>query len=276
MKPILKYPGAKNRIALWICDYIPEHKVYVEAFFGSGAVFFNKAPSVIETINDIDGEVVNFFRVLRENPDELYRVVSLTPYARDEYKEAYKNSEKDNEIERARKFAIRCWMGFGCGNRYQNGFRTSQQYTSPPTTRQWNEFAEVIYAAAERLKHAQIENVDALELIERYNTSDVFFYLDPPYVLGVRKNYLYNYETDDDYHEKLLKKLLKHPGKIIISGYDNDLYNDMLKGWVKVQKHTTAERGIQRTETIWMNYGFVQMNILNYLEDKNEFYSKTV
>lgn len=89
MKAIMKYPGAKNRLAKWICSYIPEHGVYVEPYFGSGAIFFNKMPARIETINDLNGDVVNYFRALREKPEELARLLSLTPFARDEYYNSY-------------------------------------------------------------------------------------------------------------------------------------------------------------------------------------------
>lgn len=108
--------------------------------------------------------------------------------------------------------------------------------------------------ATERLKDVQIENLPAIELIERYNTEDVFIYADPPYLHGTRKNYLYKYEMDDADHIKLLETLIRHPGKVLLSGYDNDLYNSRLQGWKKVSKSTIAEGGAKRVETLWMNY----------------------
>lgn len=102
--------------------------------------------------------------------------------------------------------------------------------------------------------NAQIENIPALELINRYNTENVFICVDPPYLLNTRKRNLYLYEMIDEEHMQLLTLLKKHKGKILVSGYDNDLYNDMLKGWNKVYKTNQAERGIVRTETLWMNY----------------------
>lgn len=266
MKTILKYPGAKNRIVDWICGYIPPHEVYCEPYFGSGAVFFNKAPCKIETLNDLDGNVVNYFRVIRENPEELGRMLAMTPFARDEYYHAFEYSEEDNDVERARKFAVRCWQGFGCSNLYRNGFRSSQSRTSPHTTKEWRNLPERLIEASERLRNAQIENLSATEIIRRYNTSDVFMYVDPPYLHGTRKNYLYRYEMDDAEHIELLKLVTKHPGKVLISGYDNDLYNSMLAGWKKVHKKTQAEAGIQRTETLWMNYKFGQMSIEDFAE----------
>ena len=250
MKSVLKYPGAKNRLAPWICEYIPKHDVYLEPFGGS--LLMNKQRSHIETVNDLDGEIVNFFRILRDRSDELERMIEFTPFSRSEYRAAYEPSNDD--LENARRFAVKCWMGFGCGNLYQNGFKSGQQTNSPNPARAWSELSETLKLAAERLKGVQIENLPAVELIERYDTEDVFIYADPPYLHGTRKNYLYRHEMTDADHEELLKILLKHPGKVLLSGYENNLYNDMLRGWNKVQKATRAEGGRARIETLWMNY----------------------
>lgn len=252
MGTVLKYPGAKNRIAGWICSYIPEHDVYLEPYAGSLAVLFNKKPSHIETVNDLNEEVVNYFRVLRDNPEELQKLIELTPYSRSEYEKAYEKT--DNDIERARRFCVRCWMGFGCSNLYKNGFKSGQQTNSPNPAKSWAKLPEIMKAASGRLKNVQIECLPALELINRYDTEDVFMYIDPPYLWGTRKKYLYKHEMDNEGHEELVKVLVKHPGKILLSGYDNALYNDYLSGWRKAYKRTAAENGLSRTEVLWMNY----------------------
>ena len=239
MKSVLKYPGAKNRLAPWICDHIPKHDVYLEPFAGSLAVLFNKQRCHIETVNDLDGEIVNFFKVLRDNKEDLIEAVLFTPFSRKEYVEAYEQTE--NEIEKARRFAVKCWMGFGCGNLYQNGFKSGQQTHSPNPAKAWAELPETLQLAADRLKGVQIECLPAVKLIKRYDTPDVFIYADPPYLHGTRKNYLYKYEMTDDEHVELLKILANHPGKVLISGYDNELYNEVLNGWNKVQKNTLAK-----------------------------------
>lgn len=256
MKSVLKYPGAKNRLASWICEYIPKHDVYLEPFAGSLAVLFNKQRSHIETVNDIDGEIVNFFRILRDRSKELEWAIRFTPFSRSEYKAAYESS--NDELEQARRFAVKCWMGFGCGNLYQNGFKSGQQTNSPNPAKAWSELPDILKLATERLKGVQIENLPAVELIERYDTEDVFIYADPPYLHGTRKNYLYKYEMQDSDHEELLKALVRHPGKILLSGYDNDMYNDMLHEWHKEHKDTRAEGGCRRIETLWMNYDISQ------------------
>lgn len=264
MKTVLKYPGAKNRIAKWICSYIPEHSVYLEPYAGSLAVLFNKFRCHIETVNDLNEDVVNFFRVLREYPEELKRAIELTPFARSEYEASYEDIL--DPIERARRFSVRCWMGFGCSNVYRNGFKSGQQSKSPNPAKAWAEMPEIIIQAADRLKGVQIECLPALELIKRYNTPDVFIYADPPYLRGTRKNYLYKHEMEDADHVQLLEVLLDHPGKVILSGYDNELYNSMLSGWRKESIKTQAENGLKRTETIWMNYCDNQMKIEDYLK----------
>ena len=253
MKQILKYPGAKTRLAPWICSFIPEHKVYLEPFFGSGAVFFNKQPCRVETINDLNDEVYNYFRVLRDQPDELIRAIEFTAYSRTEY-EATWSEDPRNSVERARHFAVRCWMAIGCGNLYHNGFRSGQSSTSPNPAHTWDTLPDVLRVAAKRLKQAQIEHLKALELMSRYDTSDVFIYADPPYLHSTRSKYLYKHEMTDQDHMDLLTVLKRHPGKVLISGYDNDLYNQMLKGWHKETCHTRAESGKARTEVLWMNY----------------------
>lgn len=264
MKAVIKYPGAKNRIASWICSFIPEHKVYLEPYAGSLAVLFNKPRSHIETVNDLNEDVVNFFRVLRDYPEELKREIYLTPYSRIEYEHSYEYS--GDSIERARRFCVRCWQGFGCSNRYMNGFKSGQQSNSPNPAKVWADMPDILLQAADRLKGVQIENIPALELIKRYDTSDVFMYVDPPYLHGTRKNYLYKHEMDNEDHVRLLEALLEHPGKVILSGYDNDLYNDMLCGWRKESISTQAESGLKRVETIWLNFRDNQMSISDFLK----------
>lgn len=111
MKALLKYPGAKNRLASWIVSHIPPHKVYCEPFLGSGAVFLNKEPAYNEILNDIDDDIYNFFKVVRENPEEICRLIETTPYSRTEYSAAYID-EPVSDLEYARRFAVKCWQGF--------------------------------------------------------------------------------------------------------------------------------------------------------------------
>lgn len=261
MRQILKYPGAKARLADWIISYMPKHNVYVEPYAGSASILLSKARCHIETINDIDGEIVNFFKILRDRPDELIKKINLTPFARDEYKNAFKHT--DDGMERARRYVVRCWQGFGCSQVYQNGFKSGQQSKSPNPAKAWAELPRVMRETVDRLKGVQIENLPALELLQRYNTPDVFIYADPPYYPGTRKGYLYKHEMTEQDHIELLTTLNKHPGMVMISGYDNEIYDQYLKGWRKIQKETQAEAGHKRVETLWMNYKSNQMTLID-------------
>ena len=257
MKPILKYPGAKWRIADWIIDHMPPHESYVEPYFGSGAIFFNKPPCRIETINDMDGEIVNFFRVCREKPLELARAVYFTPWSREEYMRSF-GCDLCNDVERARRFAIQCWMTFGAGNTKQRGWRHStggKKDGGPDNPKLWGRLPGVIQEVSERLLAAQIENRPALDVIAQFDGDRILLYVDPPYVRSARATRAdaYNHEMTDADHGELLKALISHKGMVLLSGYNSDLYQDMLRDWLKVEKSTTAESGKRRTECLWIN-----------------------
>ena len=253
MKTLLKYPGAKNRLAPWIVSHIQPHKVYCEPFLGSAAVFLNKEPAYNEILNDLDDDIYNFFKVVREHHEEFCRLIEATPYSRTEYSAAYMD-EPVSDLERARRFAVKCWQGFGCGNKYKNGYRRGIGDTSPNPAKSWSQLPKTIMLAAERLKNAQIEHKDALELIKDLCGKDTFIYIDPPYLQDTRKKYLYNHEMTDEQHAELLQIVKESDCKIMISAYENELYNTELIGWRKKHKSTTAECSRQRTETLYVNY----------------------
>lgn len=253
MKAILKYPGAKWRVADWIIKNLPEHKVYCEPFFGSGAVFFKKEPSYIETINDIDGNIVNLFEVCRNNPEELAAAVNLTPFARDEFKNDYDMSDGDC-IERARRTLVRFHQSFGTSNSSKNSWRNVQTYGGPRCATMWNYLPDTIVEYCQRLKNAQIENIDAIELIKRYDDPKTLIYCDPPYLQTLRKKNMYAHELDTEKHIELLETLKQSKSMVVLSGYDNDLYNKMLIDWRTDEKPTTAQMGLHRIEKIWMNF----------------------
>lgn len=252
MNAILKYPGGKWRIADWIISNFPEHRVYVEPFFGSGGVFFNKTPAYIETINDLNGDIVNLFRVCREYPDKLIRLIEMTPFSRDEFKACY--SRSDNPIEQARRTLVRYHQSFGTSNSTKNSWRNVQTYGGPRCATMWNCLPKIIADSCCRLKDAQIENVDAVELIQRYNDENTLIYCDPPYLQSLRKKNMYAFEMDDNAHIELLYALKSSKSKVVLSGYDNELYNNLLKDWHTAEKITTVQSGKHRTEKLWMNF----------------------
>jgi DNA adenine methylase len=250
MESILRWPGSKWRMAKFICNMMPRHDVYCEPFFGSGAVFFTKSPSGTETINDIDSNVINLFRVVRNSADELARVLEMTPYSREEYKASQLNS--DDEIEQARRFLVRTWQGFGAKTANMSGWnndRTNQRFMP----RYWAILPQRILDTVERLKMAQIEHADALDVIEMYNHRNALLYIDPPYLMETRTQLHYECEfSSRKKHIELLELCRKHKGSLIISSYENDLYNTELDGWEKRSMNVAITRGT-RTETIYLN-----------------------
>lgn len=260
-RTVIKYPGAKWSIAEWIISLMPPHKSYLEPFFGSGAVFFRKPPSRIETINDADGEIVNLFTVIRDRSEELVRAVTLTPYSREEYEKTWASlatgdAVRCDPVERARRTLVRYWQTHGSCSYYKGGWKNDlagREYAY--AVRYWNRLPSWIADALGRLKEAQVECGDGVEIIHRFHSPDVLVYADPPYLLSTRKQRQYMVEMGtDEQHTELLKTLLDHPGPVMLSGYDNTLYNDMLTGWTKLQRAAQCEKGLKRLETLWLNY----------------------
>jgi DNA adenine methylase len=252
--PVLKYPGSKWKIADWIISHFPPHTTYLEPFFGSGAVFFTKKPSKVETINDIDGNVVNLFQVIREQPEELARLIEFTPWARDEYYASYEPI--DDPLEKARRFLVKCWQGYGTDLSHKVGWNNTKRGSLRVSKN--NEFQKLpqnILHTAERLKHAQIENRPALELIQEYNYPEVLIYADPPYIFDTRSGgKRYENEMIEEEYIELLEALKQHKGPVILSGYQSDLYDRILQDWDKEVIETIAVSGGQRQEVIWMNF----------------------
>lgn len=269
MKRILNYPGSKWSMAEWIIAHMPKHDVYLEPYFGSGAVFFNKQPVKIETINDIDSRIVNLFRVIRDNPEELARLIAFTPLSREEYKTSYQVSM--DPLEDARLFLIRCWQAIGAKTSDVTGWRSSIKSNGPNNAKQWSELPEIIISISSRLKMAQIENRNALQIIQRYNSDNVLIYADPPYVRSTRTNRHYAHEMDDNDHMNLIEVLRDHNGLVILSGYDNALYKKYLNDWHVEELIVAAQSGARKKECLWLNpvaaQRMSQLNIFDFVEE---------
>lgn len=257
MRSVLKYPGSKWNMVNNLISIIPEHHSYVEPFFGSGALFFSKQPSAIEMINDMDDDIINLFNCIRNDAERLARMVMCIPFSRKEYDKQYEIFEETtDEFEKAANFLIKCWQGHGFRtNGYKVGWKNDVQGRERMYALwNWYRLPEWIIEIAERLRTVQIENRPAVEVIKRFNYSNVFMYLDPPYILGTRTAKQYKHEMSDNEHEELLNTILRSKAKILISGYDSELYNDMLNGWFKKSFDTNAEYGLKRKEIVWANY----------------------
>ncbi|MCH7318694.1 DNA adenine methylase [Acinetobacter sp. ANC 5659] len=258
--PLIRYHGGKFRIADWIISQFPSHKTYVEPFGGGGSVLLSKEPSAIEVYNDIDDEVVNLFRVLRNSDqrEQLEQQLYLTPFSRVEFYQAYEDTECP--VERARRMIIRAQMGFGSAGatKGHTGFRMAGGRQKNYELVLWEKYPSRLAQFAKRLKQVLIENQPASKIIELYDTEETLFFIDPPYVRSTRTANVvaYRYEMSDSDHIALLDQLNQVNGKVLITGYEHDIYNEKLSHWKKLTKQVQASGkvgGVTRQECLWLN-----------------------
>lgn len=257
MNAIFKYPGSKWSIAQWIINFFPPHRSYLEPFFGSGAVLFTKSRSSIETVNDLDGDVVNLFEWIRRDPERLAKEVYWIPYSREVYDratDAYR-FETDS-LRRAVFFLTKMMMGHGFRtNEIKAGWKNDVQGREAAyAAKGWCDTPGRIMEAAERLRGVQIENRPALEVINRFNYSNVLIYADPPYLLNTRHGKQYACEMTNADHADLLDALLAHKGPVLLSGYDSPMYSDALRAWHREEIDARAQTATKRREVLWMNF----------------------
>lgn len=258
------YFGSKHKIALPIIKYIPPHNAWVDVFCGSAAVTLAKSPASIEVINDINKEIVNFFRQLRNQSMKLCELIELTPYAKQELIDARLHKKRLSALERARRFSVSSMMAInGVFGEERGGFSYSNSYVRggmEARVCRWGNLPERLSAVIERLKKIRIEKKDARELVKNFlNRPATLLYLDPPYLGRRTQGYDYD-QNDEQFHKELLKLACRAKCMVMISGYDNKLYNSMLQaklGWkrVKIDTHTQGSNGKRtiRTEILWLN-----------------------
>lgn len=255
-RALARYLGGKNRIAPWIISFFPHHKIYVEPFGGSGAVLLNKQPAWMEVYNDLYDRIVNFFEVLRdpEKSERLVSLLELMPYAQTAYDRSFEIAE--DPVEDALRFAVNSMMSYG-GGIHKPGFKRNGLLRTTPYPQTWREYPDVVRECAAELRRRNIEinNMDALQVMSRYDTPDTLHYVDPPYVQSTRGNRVrYAHEYDQQDHERLLVFLKTLKGKVVLSGYDSDLYSRHLSGWRKECKVSHDTQGGKKIECLWMNY----------------------
>lgn len=258
--PAIRYHGGKWRIAPWIISFFKEHTCYVEPFGGAAGVLLRKPRSYAEVYNDIDGEIVNLFRVLqnKEQCKQLQELCILTPYCRDEFCLAYECV--DDPVELARRTVIRACMGFGSAGatKQTTGFRIDSKREYSLASHLWTRFPANIACVGERFAGVIIENRPAITVMLNHDTPTTLHYVDPPYLHSTRKmrDRAYSFEMTEYDHIELLAAVNNLKGQVVVSGYDSDLYNDLLKGWTKhtKQAQVSAGRGTGlRTECLWIN-----------------------
>ncbi|MGW5691499.1 DNA adenine methylase [Streptomyces asiaticus] len=258
MKSPVPYFGGKQRIAPWIVSLLPDHDHYVEPFGGSLSVLLAKRPAPMETVNDLDGELMTFWRVLRDRPAELLRVCMLTPHSRAELAATW--DPTDDDLELARRIWCRLAQGRS-GTLRNTGWRhyidPAGSATSMPGYLE--AYVNRLAAAAERLHAVSLEALPALDLIAKYGKqSRVLLYVDPPYLGSTRgwgNNYRVEMKTELE-HRELAAALADCKAAVVLSGYHSPLYDELYEGWHRYEQTTmtgnaTSDKG--RTEVVWSN-----------------------
>ncbi len=273
--PPTNYYGAKTRLAPWIASLLPPGRTYVEPFAGSAAVLFAKPPSPTEILNDLDGQVVNFFTVLREQPGELARALRLTPYARAEYQQlaAHYDAAELDELERARRWFVRVNQSIShlAGPGRPSGWAAAFNTNGADHAHKFATLAGRLEACAERLRRVHLEHRPAVEVVAKYAKpgADAVVYCDPPYLATVRSSrttrpgldYAVEYSTEAE-HRELAEVLHATPAAVLISGYPSELCAELYeaRGWSRVDRVVTRPtsnvaggRGARAVEAVWSN-----------------------
>jgi DNA adenine methylase len=252
-RPLLRYHGGKWELAPWIISHFPTHRVYVEPFGGSGSVLLQKPRCYAEIYNDMDGEIVNLFRVVRERPVELMHAIETTPFSRVEYKQAFEQC--DDPLEWARRVLLRSHMGFAgaATHGHMTGFRSRSVTSGTHPGIQWRKFPDHLASIVDRLRGVVIEQRDAIEVIVQHDHPQTLYYVDPPYVPETRDaGKDYRHEMTVEQHRMLAEVLHATKGGVILSGYPSALYEELYGDWRRVERKALAEGARERVEVLWM------------------------
>jgi len=257
--------GGKFSHLDWLLPLLPDCHHYCEPFAGSAAVLLNRKPAAVETYNDIDGDVANFFRVLRDRHEELIRTIALTPFSREEYHQSiYGSSSGISEVERARRFYIRARQTrtglaqTASLGRWANCKETSRAGMSGVVSR-WLGGVDALDDIARRLIRVQIENRPAVDIVNLYDSPRTLFYCDPPYLHATRGDAnAYGFEMDESQHREFADAVNACTGMVAVSGYEHPLMDEWFKPgrWFKTRgadKTIHSTKG-KRCEILWTNY----------------------
>lgn len=264
--PVAWY-GGKRYYAKWIIERFADHRVFVEPFGGAANILLRKRKSEVEVYNDLDSRIVNFFRVLRDEKKfaEFQRLCSLTPYSREEFTDLTKLPEPEDQIEQAWWFFVRCRQalgGLGMSKLTPNSWSASARTRRnlPEGVSKYLSSIDGLEGVVSRFKEVMVECRPAMEVLKRYDSPETLFYVDPPYMPETRhggKAATYGVEMTVDDHQTMLSLLIRLKGKVILSGYESDLYSSVLKSWRRdetIGKSHLTNSGQERVEVLWMNY----------------------
>jgi DNA adenine methylase len=259
-RPPLRYHGSKWLLGPWIISNFPPHQIYCESFGGGASVLLRKPRVWSEVYNDIDGEVVNFFQVLRDNGEQLLEQLRLTPFARAEFELSYEPTL--DPVELARRTVVRSFMGRSSAathRSHKTGFRAKSGGNTPPE-QDWVNLPGALDAVVKRLQGVVIEHRDAIEVMRRHDGPHTLHYVDPPYPLSTRHTGgvgCYAQELTDDDHRQLAAAVRDLEGPAIVSGYPCELYDEELfPEWERLTKTAVASGangGVERTEVLWLS-----------------------
>ncbi len=269
LKPPFTYFGGKLQLAERIVAMLPPHELYLEPFAGSLSVLLAKPQSRMEVVNDLDGELMNFWRMLRDRTDDLIRVAALTPHSRAEHKASFERAEDD--LERARRTWVRLSQGRGGHTSRRTGWRFYQDpkgsHSSMPDY--IDAYLERVCPAARRLRGISLECKPAADLIRDYGQHrETLIYADPPYLGSLRtwgNNYAVEMRTDEE-HRDLLEALLSCRAAVVLSGYASELYDGLLTTWFRREIATQTGNGGSdraRVEVLWSNRPFPQGSLFD-------------
>ncbi len=255
-RPTMRYLGGKWQLAPWIISHFPAHKTYVEPFGGAASVLLRKQRVHAEIYNDLDGEIVNLFRILRSTTEgrELVRQVQMTPFARHEYEQAFQPA--GDPIEQARRTLIKAGMGFGSNSIHKRtGFRSGFTRNGQVPAGDWAGLPDALLQVVERLRGVIIEERPAVHVINQYDTPKTLHYVDPPYPHSTRgDDSRYRCEMTDEEHRELAGVLHNIQGVAIVSGYACELYDlELYADFQRVERCTHADGGRDRTEVLWIS-----------------------
>lgn len=259
-RPVLRWHGGKWLLAPWIISHFPAHSVYVEPFGGAASVLMRKERAYAEIYNDLDGDVVNLFRVLRsDRASELVTSLRLTPFSREEFELSY--LPVADPMEAARRLVIRSFMGFGSNGHNaatKTGFRANSNRSGTTPAHDWVNYPDSLTATIERLSGVTIENKDATSVMLQHDSVGALHYVDPPYVWETRSKAMhragcYAHEMDEEAHRSLLGAILDMRGMVVLSGYPLPLYDEALIGWKRIEREALADGARRRIEVLWIN-----------------------
>lgn len=256
-RPLLRYHGGKWKLAPWILRHLPAHRVYVEPFGGGGSVLLQKPRSYAEVYNDLDGEIVNLFKVARDQGEQLAQALELTPFSRVEFVGSY---EPDGDpVEQARRTLVRSYMGFGSAGAsgQATGFRANSNRSGTTPARDWMNYPEHLRATIQRLRGVIIENRDAVQVMQQHDSDETVHYVDPPYVHETRalrtRAPSYRHEMTDEQHEALASALAGLRGRVVLSGYRCPLYDKLFSTWRRIDVAAHADGAKDRIESLWLS-----------------------